>query len=498
MFLLHGLASNAGGLVTPQERCDVAVAGGGPGGIYFAWRLLKAGTDKNVCIYEQSDRFGGRIFSLRKQGPKADLVVDLGAYRYAPEPYQEGDWYIYTPLLGGLIDEALKLPSSPYEPGNPKSTVRKIVDAAGQNAGYATFVEAMYTELTTKYSSQFKLTFNQELVSISPPVAGAAGAAAGGSTVSLAFASGLTVAAGKVLLNLPQLPLLKVLDNSEALLGASGGMPPSLQVPTPMDGVKLYVHYANAWWKNLLNKTSGEFGPNIHNATMLPLRQLPDLSGRYHDGHTRCDGPGHTQCRGFLEATYTYAMGARFFLNHEPSAEPPYTRLLASKPSGKFALNLVHEVLVQYHKLALDRLSKDTGQNMVRARGTRCAPPNCARAPALSPSLFSRAAFTPCLPVPTLLFATRPDPTDRLCGQAQARFGAAQLLGPPDQGLRRRDSHDAAGPPRGRERSGAEGDGALWRSSAYLRGQRGLWGAAWRGRGAGYPSRLGGVLACDG
>ena len=37
--------------------------------------------------------------------------------------------------------------------------------------------------------------------------------------------------------------------------------------PAPIDGVKLYVHYENAWWINLLNLSSGEFGPSIHNHT---------------------------------------------------------------------------------------------------------------------------------------------------------------------------------------------------------------------------------------
>ena len=69
-----------------------------------------------------------------------------------------------------------------------------------------------------------------------------------------------------------------------------------------------YVHYSNAWWANLLNLTSGEFGPSMHGGTTKPLKQLPDLSGRYHDGHTRCDGPAGAACRGFLEATYTYSM----------------------------------------------------------------------------------------------------------------------------------------------------------------------------------------------
>ena len=58
-----------------------------------------------------------------------------------------------------------------------------------------------------------------------------------GSGVSLTFASGLVVTAGKAVLNMPQLPLLKVLDRSKGL-----AMPPVLQAPAPMDGVKLYVH----------------------------------------------------------------------------------------------------------------------------------------------------------------------------------------------------------------------------------------------------------------
>ena len=87
------------------------------------------------------------------------------------------------------------------------------------------------------------------------------------------------------------------------------------------------------------------------------------LSLRYHDGHTRCDGPAGSSCRGYLEATYTYAMGARYFLNHEPSGEPPYTALDYGKPSGQFALDLVHEVLIEYHKDALETLSKTVGYN---------------------------------------------------------------------------------------------------------------------------------------
>lgn len=63
-------------------RCDVAVVGGGPGGIYTALRLANT-TSQTVCLLERAGRFGGRVHTLRGLGPKADLTVDLGAYRFA-------------------------------------------------------------------------------------------------------------------------------------------------------------------------------------------------------------------------------------------------------------------------------------------------------------------------------------------------------------------------------------------------------------------------------
>ena len=131
-----------------------------------------------------------------------------------------------------------------------------------------------------------------------------------------------------------------------------------------MDGAKLYVHYSNAWWRNILNLSSGEFGLDMHNATRTQSGQVPDLSGRYHDGHTRCDGSTPSlRCRGFLEATYTYADSARWFLNHQLRSNPPYTRLDYSEPTGRFALDVIHESLVNYHKAALEKVA---GYNATR------------------------------------------------------------------------------------------------------------------------------------
>ena len=57
-------------------------------------------------------------------------------------------------------------------------------------------------------------------------------------------------------------------------------------------------------------------------------------------------------------------MGARYFLNHEPRAEPPYTELRYASPTGRFALDLVHEVLLSYHRAALEEASRAGGRNL--------------------------------------------------------------------------------------------------------------------------------------
>lgn len=84
-LLVLASATAASPIVTAVS-CDLAIAGAGPGGIYSAWRYLAGHSTGNVCVFERSERHGGRIYSLKNQGPRKDLTVDVGAYRYAPEP----------------------------------------------------------------------------------------------------------------------------------------------------------------------------------------------------------------------------------------------------------------------------------------------------------------------------------------------------------------------------------------------------------------------------
>ena len=81
--MLSIIALGAASALSPYS-CDTAIVGGGPGGLYSALRLANSSTVKSLCVFEALDRFGGRVHSLRV-GKRDDLVVDLGAYRFARE-----------------------------------------------------------------------------------------------------------------------------------------------------------------------------------------------------------------------------------------------------------------------------------------------------------------------------------------------------------------------------------------------------------------------------
>ena len=71
----------------PAPECKLAVVGAGAGGLYSAMRLIEEGNfaASEVCVFEVTERVGGRIYSLRGFGPENDLTVDAGAYR---------SWYV--------------------------------------------------------------------------------------------------------------------------------------------------------------------------------------------------------------------------------------------------------------------------------------------------------------------------------------------------------------------------------------------------------------------
>ncbi len=66
--------------------CKLAVVGAGTGGLYTAYRLVEEGVfdGSDICIFEATDRVGGRLYSLRGFGPEGDISVDAGGYRTWP------------------------------------------------------------------------------------------------------------------------------------------------------------------------------------------------------------------------------------------------------------------------------------------------------------------------------------------------------------------------------------------------------------------------------
>ena len=45
-----------------MQHCDVAIVGGGIGGLYTAESLLRHGKETTVCVFERDARLGGRIY----------------------------------------------------------------------------------------------------------------------------------------------------------------------------------------------------------------------------------------------------------------------------------------------------------------------------------------------------------------------------------------------------------------------------------------------------
>jgi hypothetical protein len=80
--ILVSLAFVSAGFGAEGDRtnitCEVAIIGGGPGGLHTAFRLGPQMGDK-VCLFEKEDRLGGRIYDVSREpgGP----VFGLGALR---------------------------------------------------------------------------------------------------------------------------------------------------------------------------------------------------------------------------------------------------------------------------------------------------------------------------------------------------------------------------------------------------------------------------------
>lgn len=96
-----------------NDEYDIAIVGGGVGGIYTAWRLLTSDTNQSdllqnwkqkngklrVAVFEGSDRIGGRILSAQPPG-LPHMTCEVGGMRYVSS----------QKLMASLVENKLELP----------------------------------------------------------------------------------------------------------------------------------------------------------------------------------------------------------------------------------------------------------------------------------------------------------------------------------------------------------------------------------------------------
>lgn len=149
-------------------RCDTIIVGGGIGGIYAAYRL--AINDQKSCVFEESNRFGGKLHSVQVNGYWSDiggkrinedqpgmlalaeeLGVEMTTGNYAPYQmmYHRGQRYKDTE-----IDE-LRLVAYP--------TVEEMPD------GWGSILDPANEHLFDQYKDIF--TYSQQVVNASNPEA---------------------------------------------------------------------------------------------------------------------------------------------------------------------------------------------------------------------------------------------------------------------------------------------------------------------------------------
>lgn len=361
------LATTSGAFQGGDMHCDVGVVGGGPAGVYVAWRHILEHPNASLCLFEMGSRVGGRVHSLRKQGPKQDLVVEAGAYRFSPNKtvihFGNFSWLIYTPITAHLITDALKLASKRYNPadGQYDSKLRKLVDGEGHDTGYLSFVETMLAQAAAAAGEKastggFRFLPWHELVSIEVQEKG--------QPIGLRFANGVQASCDRVVLNVPQRPLLRLLGASPSLLPAGSAWPSVLAAPTAYPLVKLYLYYEDAWWINTLGLRSGHFNNSFAWAdpTLNPMakddcilsRQSPlPVQGSYHDGDVRCDGPGGA-CRGFLQTAYMGDLQAvRAYETFHLSGNDSVVGLDPQRPDHAYLMESLHHALIALHAAPL-------------------------------------------------------------------------------------------------------------------------------------------------
>jgi monoamine oxidase len=105
-----GVLAACGASTAPAAEVDVAIIGGGPSGLYAAYRLLTGTSGKggkpSVAVFEASGRLGGRIWSVVPAGAP-HLIAEFGGMRF-----------LKTQAIVPRLVKALNLRFVPFSAGN--------------------------------------------------------------------------------------------------------------------------------------------------------------------------------------------------------------------------------------------------------------------------------------------------------------------------------------------------------------------------------------------
>lgn len=347
--------------LTNAQHCDVAVVGSGWAGVYYAYRHFLEGFEPDrICIFEASDRFGGRTFSkhfnvtaVTRTGPPDRFVIDIGAHRFSPDMHLPGD----------IILKKLKLPTACYEPSctpankdfmpkfmfNYSAPLVRITDpATGLPLGFETAIDQI---LFVMRKAGSHIMLNTQVVDVIP--AGTLG------LVRIDFANKQSVQAQRVLLNLPRSALLSLHSirslagprTTKALECAKFDRPKNLFPASVGSGTSLskaYAYYDNAWWRNTLRKIEGRWPPNATDPTNTSVG-IP-LGLHWNDGPVVCDAP-FKGCRGFLQVFYFFApQNQAFFEDLRRDVEHPLAVVEAGTPGANAKLSLLHKAIMEVVK----------------------------------------------------------------------------------------------------------------------------------------------------
>lgn len=313
---------------------------------------------EKVCIFEASDRVGGRTFSQQFQAGsmQENYVLDVGAYRFSPDMHLPGD----------IILKVLELPVACYEPSCPPaytdfpppfklnctSPLVRIVDIEGMPAGYVTALHGMIDRIQ---ASGGQLFTGARLMDLIP----------NGDSSVLVFGD-IKVSAKKVMLNFPRTSILSLPSLQSAIPARTTKMQTCVKFDLPADFFppgqhldlgnslsKAYAFYEDAWWRSVLDKAEGQWPTNA----FVPIQTsvgIP-IGIHFNDGPVRCNADGKG-CRGFLEVYYA-ASNETFFENLRVDSMHPLGALY-EKDDSHGMLPRLHQAVMEATKSLFDDAGK--------------------------------------------------------------------------------------------------------------------------------------------